>query len=94
MAIESTIFGFVLGLAAVLVLLRYAAISHQVQRQINIVAAGLLFYVIDLAWSVSSIATKINSATVSTWLVFCFEAIGFALIAVGAIWSGAELLKK
>ncbi|MGC8940477.1 MAG: hypothetical protein ACP5IJ_02295 [Candidatus Nanoarchaeia archaeon] len=93
MAIESSIFGFVLCLAATLVLLRYAAISHQVQKQINIIAAGLMFYIIALAWNISIFEAKLNSA-ITTWLTFAIEAVGFAMIFAGAIWSALELLKK
>jgi hypothetical protein len=94
MAIESTIFGLVLGLAGTLVLLRYAGILHIVQRAAGFIAAGVMFYIIDLAWSAGTFATKIATGTAMGWITFAWELIAFILIVIGSLWAAIDLMRK
>ncbi|MEM2873874.1 MAG: hypothetical protein QW063_00240 [Candidatus Nanoarchaeia archaeon] len=93
MAIEGTIFGLVLGLAAALVLLRYAGILHLVQKPAGFIAAGLMFYIIDLAWNAGAFAAKIATSTAAAWVTFAWELIAFILIVIGSLWAAADLMK-
>ena len=93
MAIEETVLGVTLGLGLLLVLLRYAGVLHMIQKAAGFIVAGLMFYVIEIAWTTGSLATRV-SATVSSWLGFAFEIIAFILIIIGAIWAAVELIRK
>ncbi|MBD3263000.1 hypothetical protein GF374_01320 [Candidatus Woesearchaeota archaeon] len=93
MAIESTIWGITLGLLASLVLLRYSGFLDHVKKAIAFIAAGVLFYIIDIAWNAGTFATKIASSAAG-WLTFVWELVAFILIIVGAIWGAAELIIK
>jgi hypothetical protein len=96
MAIETLFMmpiGWALGVAAVMVLLRYAGILHMVPKQAGFLAAGVMFYVIDLAWNAGTFATKMASA-MTGWLSFAWELIAFIFILLGALWAVAELIRK
>lgn len=93
MAIEGTIFGITLGLLLALVLLRYSGFLDHAKKPIAFIAAGVLFYIIDIAWNAGTFATKIASDA-ALWLTFIWELVAFILIIVGAIWGAAELITK
>jgi len=92
-AIFATPFGWAIGLAAVLVLLRYAGVLHMIAKPAGFLAAGVMFYVIDVAWTAGTFATKIAS-TASGWLSFAWELIAFIFIIIGGLWAAAELIRK
>ena len=94
MAIEDTIIGITLGLALALVLLRYAGVLHQVQKAAGFIAAGLMFYVIDIAWNAGILSTQLGAGAASVWATFAFELIAFILIIIGALWGAVELIRK
>jgi hypothetical protein len=92
-AILATPWGWAIGLAAVLVLLRYAGILHLVAKPAGFLAAGVMFYVIDIAWNAGTFATKMTSAA-AQWLTFAWELIAFIFIIIGGLWAVAELIRK
>jgi len=94
MAIEGTIFGLVLGLAAALVLLRYAGILHLVQKPAGFIAAGIMFYVIELAWTAGTFAAKVATSAAAGWITFIWELVAFILIVIGGLWAAVELMRK
>jgi len=85
--------GIAVGLGIVLVLLRYSGHGDMVRKATSFIAAGILFYVVDVAWSTGTFATMISSAAVG-WLTFIWELIAFILILVGALWGAASLITK
>ncbi len=96
MAIEAilvTPFGWAIGLAAVLVLLRYAGVLHLVPKPAGFLAAGAMFYVIDMAWTAGTFATKIASAA-TAWLTFAWELLAFIFVIIGGLWAAVELIRK
>ena len=96
MAIEAIFampIGWAISLAAVLVLLRYAGILHLVPKPAGFLAAGIMFYVIDFAWSAGTFATKLASSA-AAWLTFAWELIAFIFIIIGGLWAVAELIRK
>jgi len=93
MAIETTTLGISLGLLLALVLLRYGGFLDYVKRAVAFIAAGVLFYIIDIAWNAGTFATKIASDA-AVWLTFVWELVAFVLIVIGAIWGAAELVTK
>jgi hypothetical protein len=96
MAIEAlliTPFGWAIGLGIVLVLLRYAGILHLVPKPAGFLAAGAMFYVIDMAWTAGTFATKIASSA-AVWLTFAWELLAFIFVIVGGLWAVAELITK
>lgn len=94
MAIETTIFGLVLGLAGALVLLRYAGLLHMVQKPAGFIAAGLMFYIIDLAWGAGTFATKVATSAATGWVTFAWELAAFILIVIGSLWAAVDLMRK
>ncbi|HKZ49531.1 MAG TPA: hypothetical protein VJ110_00845 [Candidatus Nanoarchaeia archaeon] len=96
MAIEETILGVTLGIGLLLVLLRYAGVLHQVPKAAAFVVAGLMFYVIDIAWNSGVLSATLGpgAAAVTQWLTFVFELIAFILILVGGLWAAVELIRK
>ena len=93
MAIEGTIWGITLGILASLVLLRYSGFLDHAKKALAFIAAGALFYIVDIAWNAGTFAVKISSIA-SVWLTFIWELIAFILIIVGALWGAAELITK
>ena len=93
MAIEGTIWGITLGLLLALVLLRYSGFLDHAKKAIAFIAAGVLFYIIDIAWNAGTFAVKIASDA-AIWLTFIWELVAFILIIVGALWGAAELITK
>ena len=93
MAIEGTIWGITLGILASLVLLRYSGFLDHAKKALAFIAAGALFYIVDIAWNAGTFAVKISSIA-SGWLTFIWELIAFILIIVGALWGAAELITK
>jgi hypothetical protein len=96
MAIEAlltTPWGWAIGLAIVLVLLRYAGILHLVPKPAGFLAAGVMLYVIDVAWNAGTFATKMASS-LAEWLTFAWELIAFVFILIGGLWAVIELIKK
>ena len=93
MAIESTIFGISLGLLLALVLLRYGGFLHHIEKAAAFIVAGVMFYIIDIAWNAGTFASQISS-TAAQWLSFVWELIAFILIIIGALWAAAELIRK
>jgi len=85
--------GLAVGLGIVLVLLRYSGHGEAIRKATGFIAAGILFYVIDVAWGAGTFATRISS-TAATWLTFIWELIAFILIIIGALWATAELVTK
>ena len=85
--------GIAVGVFAALVLLRYSGHLDAVRKQTGFIAAGALFYIIDVAWNTGSFATKI-SASAATWLTFVWELVAFILILVGALWAVVELATR
>lgn len=94
MAIEGTIFGLVLGLAGILVLLRYAGILHLIQKPACFIAAGVMFYIIDLCWGAGTFTTKLASEQVLGWITFVWELVAFLLVAIGCLWATIELMRR
>jgi hypothetical protein len=92
-AILATPWGWAIGLAAVLVLLRYAGILHMIPKPAGFLAAGVMFYVIDIAWNAGTFATKMLSPA-AQWLTFAWELIAFIFIIIGGLWAAMELIRK
>jgi len=93
MAIESSILGVAIGILIGLVLLRYAEISEEIKKGIAIIAAGVMFYFIDLAWTTGHLLMKLPT-NITTWITLIWEAVAFILILIGAIYSAALLIAK
>jgi hypothetical protein len=92
-AILATPWGWAIGLAVVLVLLRYAGILHMIPKPAGFLAAGVMFYVIDIAWNAGTFATKMLSPA-AQWLTFAWELIAFIFIIIGGLWAAMELIRK
>lgn len=92
-AIFASPIGWALSIGAVMVLLRYGGILHTIPKQAGFLAAGVMFYIIDVAWSAGTFATKIAS-TATAWLSFAWELIAFIFILIGGLWAVAELIRK
>jgi hypothetical protein len=93
MVFETQTLGILIGLLLALVLLKYAGILTKIKRQASIIAAGTMFYLIDLAWNASSLVTKVP-LDIAAWITFTWQAIAFALIIVGAVWSAIKLARN
>jgi hypothetical protein len=93
MAIETTTLGIALGLMLALVLMRYSGFLDHVKKAMAFVAAGVLFYIIEIAWTAGTFAGKIASDA-AVWLTFIWELVAFILIIIGALWAAAELVTK
>jgi len=93
MAFLEGMIGLAVGLGIILVLLRYSGHGDAIRKATGFIAAGILFYVVDVAWNAGTFATKI-SATAMGWLTFLWELIAFILIIIGALWAAAELVTK
>jgi hypothetical protein len=93
MAFLEGMIGTAVGLGIVLVLLRYSGHGDAIRKATGFIAAGILFYVVDVAWSTGTFATMISSAAVG-WLTFVWELIAFILIVIGALWGAANLITK
>jgi hypothetical protein len=96
MAIEDTIIGVTLALAAALVLLRYAGVLHLVPRAVSFIVAGIMFYVIDIAWMAGNFTARLGASagTMVQWIAFIWELLAFILILIGAAWAAVELMRK
>lgn len=90
--LEGTL-GIAVGIFIALVLLRYSGHLEAVKKASGFIAAGALFYIIDVAWNTGNFATKISSAA-ATWLTFVWELIAFILILIGALWAVVELATR
>lgn len=90
--LEGTL-GIAVGIFAGLVLLRYSGHLDAIKKQTAFIAAGAMFYLIDVAWNTGSFAVKISAAAV-TWLTFVWELVAFILILIGALWAVVELATR
>ncbi len=93
MAFLEGMIGLAVGLGIVLVLLRYSGHGDAIKKATGFIAAGILFYVVDVAWTAGTFATKI-SGTAFGWLTFIWELLAFIMIIIGALWGAVELMTK
>lgn len=93
MAFLEGVLGVTVGFFVVLVLARYSGHLDWFRKGSGFIAAGALFYLIDVAWNTGTFATKISGAA-ATWLTFIWELVAFILIVIGALWAVADLLTK
>ena len=84
--------GIAIGILAGLVLLRYSGLMDKIIVPAGFIAAGTMFYFIDVATSLG-IADKLG-VTVSTWLSFIWQLLAFIFIIIGALWSVAAFITK
>jgi hypothetical protein len=92
MALDQVL-GILIGTLLALVLLKYSGFLDKIKRSAAIIAAGTLFYIVDLAWNASALVTRIPANT-AVWVTFTWELVAFVLIIVGVIWSAIELITK
>lgn len=90
--LEGTL-GIAVGIFAAMVLLRYSGHLDAIRKQTGFIAAGAMFYLIDVAWNTGSFAAKISASAV-TWLTFVWELVAFILILIGALWAVVELATR
>lgn len=90
--LEGTL-GIAVGIAIFLVLLRYSGHLDWFRKSSGFLAAGALFYIIDVAWNTGSFASKLSS-TAAAWLTFVWELVAFILVVIGALWAVVELTTK
>ena len=90
--LEGTL-GIAVGIFVALVLLRYSGHLESIRKATAFIAAGAMFYLIDVAWNTGTFAAKISTAA-ATWLTFIWELIAFIMIVIGALWAVTELVTK
>ena len=90
--LEGTL-GIAVGIFIALVLLRYSGHLEAIRKATAFIAAGAMFYLIDVAWNTGTFATKISSVA-AVWLTFVWELIAFILIVIGALWAVVELATR
>lgn len=93
MAFLEGILGTAVGIFVALVLLRYSGHMDSVRKPTGFIAAGALFYLIDVAWNTGNFAAKISTIA-ATWLTFIWEFVAFILIVIGALWAVVELTTR
>jgi hypothetical protein len=93
MAFETSLLGFVLGLLLAIVFIRYSGYLPHVKKAVGFIAGGVMFYIIDLAWTMTAFASKIPS-DILAWLSFVWQLVAFILIIIGGIWAAVELVSK
>ena len=84
--------GIAIAILAGLVLLKYSGLLERVKIPAGFIAAGTMFYFIDVAAGLG-IADKLG-ATASTWLSFIWQLLAFIFIIIGALWSVAAFITK
>ena len=92
MVFETTL-GILIGSLLALVLLKYSGLLTKIKRPASLIAAGALFYLVDLVWNSSVLITKVP-INYAVWVTFTWEAIAFALIIAGVVWSVIELIRN
>lgn len=90
--LEGTL-GIAVGIFVLLVLARYSGHADWFRKSSGFIAAGALFYLIDVAWNTGTFASKISS-TAATWLTFVWELVAFILIIIGALWAVVDLTTR
>jgi len=85
--------GILIGLLLALVLLKFSGFLTKIKKSATLIAAGAMFFIIDLTWNSSALVTKVP-ANIAAWITFAWELAAFILIVVGAIWSAIELIKQ
>ncbi len=89
--LEGTL-GIAIGILAGLVLLKYSDLMDKVKVPAGFIAAGTMFYFIDVATSLG-IANMLGE-TVSGWLSFVWQLLGFIFILIGALWAVVAFITK
>lgn len=82
-----------IGLLVIAALFKYSGFMEKLGGALGLIMAGVMFYVIDVAWTASGFAAKLD-ATMVVWLSFIWQLIAFILVLIGAIWGAIVVSKK
>ncbi|MBS3064154.1 MAG: hypothetical protein J4445_01735 [DPANN group archaeon] len=84
--------GIAIGILAGLVLLRYSGLMDKIIVPAGFIAAGVMFYFIDVATSLG--VTDMLGETATVWLSFIWQLLALIFILIGALWAVVAFITK